>query len=424
MNFSPLTPLPSPFTKARAQRVVPATLVAIFVILSFALGWLGGATVQSTPGSSVSGHLTNTNQPLPAYLTKDVDFSLFWKVWDYVHDNYLEHPVPDTKLFYGALQGMVGGLGDPYSVFMDPETAKSFAQELEGKFEGIGAEIGIKEGHLTVIAPLPGTPAERAGLRAGDRIVAIDKLDTTGIAVDYAVSLIRGPHGTKVTLVIERAGESEPKVIELTRARIDVPAVRGELKPLPEGRGQVAYLRVVHFAEDTDVKFREQWAALVGRAPKGIVLDLRNDPGGYLSQAIALSSHWVGKGVIVKEQGQPPQFTAHQSVGPGDLAGVPTVVLVNQGSASASEIVTGALQDYKLATVVGEQTFGKGSVQDIQQFGDGSEVKLTIAKWFTPKGRSIDKNGLTPDIEVKLTKEDADKGLDPQLERALELLTR
>jgi carboxyl-terminal processing protease len=307
---------------------------------------------------------------------------------------------------------------------MDPETAQSFAQELKGTFEGIGAEIGIKEGKLVVIAPLPGTPSDRAGLRAGDAILAIDKLDTTGIAVDYAVSLIRGRRGTKVTLTIQRKGETDLKTIEITRARIDVPSVRGELKALPGGKGQVAYLRVVHFAEDTDVKFREQWAQLVGRAPKGVVLDLRNDPGGYLNQAIALASHWVGEGVIVREQGQPPQYVTHESVGPGDLSGVPTVILVNQGSASASEIVTGALQDYRLATVVGEQTFGKGSVQDIQQFDDGSQVKLTIAKWFTPQGRSIDTNGLKPDIEVKFTKEDADKGLDPQLDRALELLTR
>ena len=411
--------------KARTPRAVPTALVALFIIIAFGLGWLGGGSftpARSFPGPS--GHVTNTNQPPPAYLSRDVDFSLFWQVWDYIHQNYLERPVSDTKLFYGALQGMVAGLDDPYSVFMDPDTAKSFSGELEGTFDGIGAEIGMKDGKLTIIAPLPGTPADRAGLKPGDTILAIDTTDTTGMAVDYAVSLIRGRKGTSVSLIIQRAGEPAPRTIKLRRARIDVPMVSGELKSLPEAKGQVAYIKLSHFAEETDVRFREVWATMSGKGPKGIILDLRNDPGGYLTQAIAIAGHWVAKGAVVKEQLQPPDFRVHQSEGPGDLAGIPTVVLVNQGSASASEIVTGALQDYKLGTVVGEQTFGKGSVQDLDQLSDGSFLKLTIAKWFTPKGRSIDKNGLKPDIEVKFTKEDVDAGKDPQLARALELLAR
>jgi len=422
----PFLPSLGQLFKTRTPRAVPTALVGLFIIIALGLGWLGGASFGSGVSLSAtpSGHVTNTNQAPPAYLSKDVDFSLFWNVWNYIHQNYLEQPVSDTKLFYGALSGMVSSLNDPYSVFMDPDTAKSFSGELEGTFDGIGAEIGIKNNQLTVIAALPGTPAEKAGLKPGDLILAIGNTDTTGMAVDYAVSLIRGPHGTQVTLTIQSVGQTAPRNVTLTRAHIDVPIVTGTLKDLPGGSGKVAYIKIVDFAEATDANFRTTWATMSGKGPKGIILDLRNDPGGYLTQAIAIAGHWVAKGTIVKERLQPPDFRVHPSEGPGDLVGIPTVVLVNQGSASASEIVTGALQDYKLATVVGEQTFGKGSVQDLDQLSDGSYLKLTIAKWFTPLGRSINKNGLKPDIVVPLTKDDIDQGKDPQLERALKLLTR
>ncbi|MBI5466318.1 MAG: S41 family peptidase [Candidatus Kerfeldbacteria bacterium] len=319
---------------------------------------------------------------------------------------------------------MVAGLGDPYTVFMNPETAKQFNQELEGTFEGIGAEIGIRANQLVIIAPLPNTPAERAGLRPGDKILAIDNFDTSGMAVDYAVSLIRGKRGTEVKLTVLQNGERESKEVSLTRERIEIEIVQQELKPLPTGRGQAAYVKVAHFSSNTDQLFREAWQKLASRGVQGIVLDLRNNPGGYLDQAIEISSHWIAEGVVVKEQFAPPEFRQHRSTGKGELAAIPTVVLVNQGSASASEIVAGALQDTRRATLVGEQTFGKGSVQDLEEFPDGSAVKITIAKWFTPKGRSIDKNGIKPDIEIKLSKEDFEAGRDPQLERALELLAR
>ena len=307
---------------------------------------------------------------------------------------------------------------------MDPETAKSFGDELQGTFDGIGAEIGIRDKQLVVIAPLPGTPAEKAGLRAGDKILGINKFDTAGMAVDYAVTLIRGPRGTKVTLTVLSGGESESRQVEITRNRIVVKPARGELKDLPTG-GKAAYIRLTQFSKDINQEFQTVWQDLAASGPKGIVIDLRNNPGGYLDQAVDVASHWVGGSkVVVKEQLVPPEFNEYQSTGKAELANIPTVVLVNQGSASASEILTGALQDWHLATVVGEQTFGKGSVQSVEDFSDGSAVKLTIAKWFTPKGRSIDKNGLKPDIEVKMTRDDTDKGRDPQLDRALELLSR
>jgi len=410
-------------SSAKNRRAVLLALVVIGLLAFLGLGIiLGRASIkQSNPDY---GQVVNTNSQTPVYLTKDVDFGLFWKVWDYLHRTYLERPLGDTKLFYGALEGMVAGLGDPYSVFMNPDTAKQFSQELEGSFEGIGAEIGIRVNQLVIIAPLPNTPAEKAGLRAGDKILAIDNFDTSGMAVDYAVSLIRGPHGSKVKLTVMPNGERETKEVALTRERIEIEIVHQELKALPTGKGQVGYIKIAHFSSNTDELFREAWQKLAVRGVQGIVLDLRNNPGGYLDQAIEISSHWIADGVIVKEQFAPPEFREHRSTGKGELGNIPTVILVNQGSASASEIVAGALQDTRRATLVGEQTFGKGSVQDLEQFPDGSAVKITIAKWFTPKGRSIDKNGIKPDIEIKLTKEDVEADRDPQLARALELLSR
>lgn len=401
------------------RRVMPPTLVVILIILSFGLGYLSAQTIdKEIKGDS---KVTSTHQPAPAYLTRDIDFNLFWQVWDYVHKNSYNRPLTDTKLFYGSLIGMVAGLDDPYSIFMNPELAQEFNNELEGTFDGIGAEIGIRNNNLVIVAPLASTPAERAGLKAGDRIVGINGADTNGMSVDYAVSLIRGQRGTPVTLLILSNGDTEPREVKITRDKIVIQTVQAELKKTANGQA-VAYIKVVHFSQDTDEKFRAAWQQLKIKGAGSVILDLRNNPGGFLDQAIALSSHWVETEVVVKEKMPEQPYIDYKSIGPGDLVNIPTVVLVNGGSASASEIVTGALQDWKLATVVGEKTFGKGSVQDLKEFSDGSAVKLTIAKWFTPSERSIDQTGLTPDIVIERTREDIEADRDPQLSRALEVL--
>ncbi|HBV33032.1 TPA: hypothetical protein DIC39_00705 [Patescibacteria group bacterium] len=407
---------------ASSRRPASGPLVILFILAGFIAGIVVGQsfTIQ-VPGPG-GRQLVNITRTAPSYVSKEVDFNLFWRVWDYVKANYLVQPITETDLFYGSLEGMVASLSDPYSVFMDPAMAEQFNKELSGSFEGIGSEVGIKNDHLVIIAPLPDSPAERAGLRPGDRVLAIGGVDTSGLALDYAVSLIRGKRDTKVKLVILSSGDTEPKELEIVRAVIKVDILRSELKTLSNGR-KVGYMRLVHFTQESDASFVKAWQALAAQGAQGLILDLRNNPGGFLDIAVELASHWIKEGTVVKEQYTGAQVKVHEANGKGELGDLPTIVLVNQGSASASEIVAGALQDYKLATLVGETTFGKGSVQDYQSFPDGSSIKLTIANWLTPLGRQIDKEGITPDIMVPLTADDYEADKDPQLDKALELLS-
>jgi carboxyl-terminal processing protease len=331
-------------------------------------------------------------------------------------NNYVHQPVQDTELFYGALSGIISSLDDPYSVFFDPKTAEEFKQELEGTFSGIGAELGIKNNQLTIIAPLPDTPAERAGLKAGDRILAIDSRDTTDMALDYAVSIIRGEKGTDVTLTTWREEWDKAQDFKITRDTIEVASVKWEMKD------DIAHIEINHFNEDTERRFDQAVAELITKNPKGLILDLRNNPGGFLNTAVEVAGEWIENDVIVVEQIDDGQRNEERSTGLARLQNLKTVVLVNQGSASASEIVAGALQDYGKATLVGEKTFGKGSVQNLEPLRDGSAVKITVAEWLTPKGRLIDKEGIVPDVEIKLTEEDYNAERDPQMDKAIEII--
>ncbi|TSD04728.1 MAG: carboxyl-terminal processing protease, partial [Parcubacteria group bacterium Athens0714_12] len=382
--------------------------------------------VKLADNNKEDGQVLN-KETKPEYLSKDVDFELFWKTWNLIKDNYVEQPVSETKLFYGAMAGMLAGLEDPYSVFFEPVTSEKFSQEISGSFEGIGAEIGLKKDQLTVIAPLDDTPAYKAGLRAGDKILAIDDFGTTGISLDQAIDLIRGKKGTEVVLTIMRDGSDEPKKISIIRGMIDIPSVRWHSV---EGNEDIAYIKLSYLNEDTANDFKKTVNEILKKNSKGVILDLRNDPGGLLDVAIKIASYWVEEGVIVREQFGPNyrnSFTVdkkveHQSMKYGKLKDIPTIILVNQGSASGSEIIAGALQDYEKAVIIGEKTFGKGSVQELEQLSDGSSVKLTIAEWFTPKGRVINKQGIEPDIKVELSEDDYNNDKDPQLDKAIEVI--
>ena len=353
-------------------------------------------------------------------LTQDVDFDLFWEVWDILEEEYVDSDKLNEKdMFYGALRGMVSSLGDPYTVFMNPITAHEFAEDLAGTFEGIGAEIGIRNEILTIIAPLPGMPAEKSGLRAGDKVYAIDGESTMNISIDEAVNKIRGPGGTEVILTISRSGLEKAEDITITRGVIVVKSVRTEMRD-----DNIYVIKITNFNDDTLNLFNKAVRDAVAKNPSGIILDLRNNPGGYLETAIEAASEWVEDGVIVIEQFSEEKKIEYLSRGRARLKDYPTVVLVNQGSASASEIVAGALQDYGKAKIIGMQTFGKGSVQAMQKLKDGSSVKVTVAKWLTPEGNCINEEGIAPDEEVDMTIENYEADEDPQMDRAVEMLKK
>jgi len=405
------------------------------LVLVFITGFVAGRLplLQSELINSAGGEVLNTDQALPEYLSQDVDFRQFWQVWEYVKDSYVNSDIPQTQLFYGALAGIVASLRDPYSVFLNPEISQKFEEELSGSFEGIGAEIGIKDDRLTIIAPLPDTPADKAGLQAGDRILAIGGIDTRGIALDYAVSIIRGEKGSEVVLTIISNGDEEPRDVSIVRGKIEIDSVKFSRKTA-EGQnvedndgfemkeGEIAYIELLYFNENTLADWNQTIQKVITANPKGIILDLRNNPGGFLTTAIEIAGEWVDGKPVVMEQLRSGTRISHTADRQPRLAGIPTVVLVNRGSASGSEIVAGALQDYDVATIIGETTFGKGSVQDLRKFKDGSAVKLTIAEWLTPLGRNINEEGIKPDIEVERTREDYDNDKDPQLDKALEIL--
>lgn len=400
-----------------------AVYVAVVLTLGgFSFGLYYGSKIEA-PGVVAQGKVTDKNAP-PSYADKDINFSKFWDIWSLVKKEYLRQPVNETELYYGALKGVVSALKDPYSVYFDPAEAKDFANELDGTFEGIGAEIGYKNSQIIVIAPLPETPAAKAGLMAGDMIFAINKEDTSAMSLDAAVSKIRGPGGSVVTLSIFREGWKEPRDFPITRAKIVVASVQSKMinsLGKDDVKGGIAKITISQFGDDTVSGFDKAARDAVLHGAKAVILDLRNDPGGYLDAAVEIVGGWVSDTAVIERtsDGREQSFKPKRKPVFGDL---PTVVLVNQGSASASEIVSGALQDYGKATLVGETTFGKGSVQNYQDLPDGSSIKLTIAEWLTPKKRSIDKQGITPNVTIKNSEDDVKSGTDRQLMKALEIV--
>jgi len=410
-----------------------ATII-LTMALSFGAGLVFAQPAKSQAAASQvaasnSVQIVGIGSDAPTGVNTSVDFSEFWTLWKTIKSRYYKQPVDDKALFYGAMSGLASAVNDPYTVFFEPTTAKDFSDALQGKFEGIGAEIGIKDDQLQVIAPLPDTPADRAGLRAGDAILSIDKVETTDMPVDKAVSLIRGKRGTYVTLLVGRVkiekdakGKEKrtPTTVEISimRETIEVKSVR--TKFLRDG---IAHIEITNFNQDTGDLFSQAVDDVMTKDPKGLILDMRNNPGGFLDRATEVAGEWVGDLVVVSERKQGKITEQFRGTGQNRLRDIPTIVLVNQGSASAAEIVAGALQDYKKAKIVGMKTFGKGSVQDYVELPDTSAIKITIAEWVTPAERSIDKTGIQPDITIDKTQDDSNAGRDPQLDKALEILT-
>lgn len=347
------------------------------------------------------------------------DFSLFWEAWQKLKDNHVKGAeIKDQDFLYGAIAGITGALKDPNTVFFPPEDSKKFEEDVVGNFGGIGAEIGVRNEQLIVVAPIEGSPAEQAGLRAGDKILAINNDAASKMDVNEAVKKIRGEIGTKVTLTILRNGETKPREITIVRGKIEVPTLK--LNVLNDNIVQV---QLFSFNQNAPFLFyRAALTALLGNA-SGMVLDLRNNPGGFLEIAVNLAGWFLDRGdVVTIEKFRSGDENVFRANGNGALQKMPLVILINRGSASASEILAGALRDHNGTKLIGEKSFGKGTVQELFELKDSSKLKITVASWLLPKGGTIEEDGLVPDVEVKITEEDINAEKDPQLEKAVEIL--
>jgi carboxyl-terminal processing protease len=358
---------------------------------------------------------------LPIQPAEGVDLSVFWEAWSRLEENYIHSDeINQEQMIQGAIAGMVSSLEDPHTVFLNPQESTKFKEDLAGEIEGVGMEIGLRNGYITIIAPLKETPAEKAGLRAGDQILKIDENSAIGITVEKAVELIRGQKNTEVTLSIKRIDVFDEKDFVLIRDVIQIPSVSWELID-----GDIAHVHIHHFHEGLINSFRNTSAEILKSSAKGIILDLRNNPGGYLDVAVDIAGWFLPRDEIVaiEEFADSRQEFFYTQGNNAKLSYYPLIIIINQGSASGSEILAGALRDNRNIIIVGENSFGKGSVQQTFNLKDGSLVKITIAKWLTPKGYLIDGLGLDPDITIEIDQEDyIINGEDTQLEKAIEIL--
>lgn len=351
---------------------------------------------------------------------EEIDFSLFWTVYNKIQKKFVSpEEFNAQKILYGAISGMTKTLDDPYTIFLDPKETKEFEAQLSGFFEGIGVEIGIKNEQLTIIAPLKGTPGEEAGLRAGDKILRVDDVETFNISIGEAVILIRGPKGTEVNLTIFRMGWEKPKDFKIIRGTIKVPILEWRL--IDE---DIAYLHLYQFNQTLNSDFRKAVIEILKGPSKKVILDLRNNPGGYLDVAQDIAGWFLKKGeiVVIEDFGEGRGKREYKTKGNAELSLYPLVILINKGSASASEILAGSLRDNRGIKIIGERSFGKGSIQEALNLSGGSLLKITVAKWLTPKGDYISGIGIEPDIEIEITEEDYEQDRDPQLDKAIEII--
>jgi carboxyl-terminal processing protease len=377
---------------------------------------------QSTPVPSSNNSVGTTPEPMPAPTIEipaetGATFDLFWEAWDLIQRDFYGELPTEEELTYGAIRGALNTLDDPFTGFIEPQSAAINREDDSGAFEGIGAYVTMRDGRLSIVSTFEGQPAEQAGLRRGDLVLQVDETPIENMSIYEAITLIRGPAGTPVRLTILRDGE-EPFEVEVIRARIDIPVVESEMR-----EDGIAYARMFEFSTDASVKLGEAIEQMLAQNPKGLILDLRGNPGGWLHEAILTSGLFLPKDRLVlierlKDGTERTFETSEEPVAPD----IPMVILVDPGSASASEIVAGALQDYGRAVLIGEKTFGKGSVQLPHELSNGAELRVTIARWFTPNDRAIHGEGLEPDIVVALSDEDIEADRDPQLDRAIEYL--
>lgn len=354
--------------------------------------------------------------------TTTTDFDPFWKAWNILKDKSINNEsISDQDKVWGAIEGLASSYNDPYTVFFPPDENKLFNDTIRGSFGGIGAEIGIKNKALTVVSPLKDSPAQKAGIKSGDVILKIGTVDTKDMSIDTAISLIRGEKGTKITLTVFRQGEKKTREFNITRDIVEIPTIETEKRITDE----TFIIKFYSFSENSNKLFDVALQEFKNTNYNRLILDLRGNPGGYLDVAIDIASNFLdeGKIIAIEDFGDSQKKVSHRSYGPRLFTDkLKFVVLVDGGSASASEILAGALKEHKIATIVGEKTFGKGSVQELVKVTDTTSLKITIAKWLTPNGTSISDHGLDPDIKVEYTEKDFENKIDPQLNKAVEIL--
>jgi carboxyl-terminal processing protease len=404
-------------------RNILLVFAALFLVAgAFSGGLLVGWLIPSRSALEVPVQTTtitpdpNTQNGTPSNLSQL--FTPFWESWQYVHEQFVDQPVNDTKLMQGAIRGMLDSLGEKHTGYSTPEEYKQATISLAGSYAGIGAWVDTTGKLLTITKPMPNSPAEAAGLKAGDAIIKIDGKDVTGVDPSTVLQSVLGPAGTTVTLTIQRSDPLVTLDFTITRAIINLPSI--ESKMLDQ---KIAYIALTTFGDTTTEDLKSALSTLLAENPKGLILDLRNNPGGYLNTAIEVISQFIPEGVVMIERQSSGEEITYSAT-PGGLATkIPMVVLVNGGSASASEITAGAIQDFGRGKIIGVTTYGKGSVQNwIPLSNDQGAVRITVAKWFTPKHRQINDVGLTPDIVVEMTAEDINANRDPQLQKAIDIL--
>jgi carboxyl-terminal processing protease len=400
-------------------------VVLALVILSYGIGFrIGNRYNASSRIVSVTDISGKESQHTPG-----VDFSLFWDVWERVSQHYIDKTAVDSqKMVYGAISGMVASLGDPYTVFLPPDQNKESKEDLSGKFEGIGAQLGVKDKKIVIVAPLKDSPAEKAGLKPGDWIIKVDGKETINWTLPETVSKIRGQKGTEVKLTVVTKEASKSSELAVVRDSINVSSVEWEVKEAGSEAEKIIYLKLGRFGDQTNDEWTKAIDEITGRVKsegkrvKGLVFDLRNNPGGYLNGSVFIASEFLKDGTIVMQEnsdGKRNTFTVNRN---GRLLTIPVIVLVNKGSASASEIVAGALKDRNRAKLVGETTFGKGSIQEAQELPNGAGIHITTAKWLLPSGKWINGSGIEPDVPIEFDENNPDQ--DVQLEKAIELLSK
>jgi len=369
---------------SKKMKIALSLFLAVIVALSFAVGCFIGDGATEDGASPPS------------------DFDVVEQAWEVILRDYVENEQIDTEaLAQGAVEGMVEALGDPYTSFLDAEAYQLSLGSLEGSFEGIGAYVTIKDEQLMIIAPIADSPADRAGIRAGDIILEIDGQPTLGMSLAEAVLLVQGPEGTRVDLLVLHESETEPELISIVRAVIEVPSVEFEM------REEFAYIIISHFSERTANELLPVMGSLAQVGAEGIILDLRSNPGGLLEVVVDVAGFFLGEGVVVDVVDNEGNHDVYRVEPRGMTTDLPVVVLVDEYSASGSELLAGALQDYGRAVIAGTTTFGKGSVNILHQFSDGSGLYITNARWLTPQGRLIEGEGIYPDYELELEGEDA-----------------